>query len=76
MEEPLNKSIRNGLYVWGTFILLSLSWGIYDFATGAWPFNLANVLWTIAGSTISTVIFFVVTFAISLTYYYFKDKKN
>lgn len=74
MEKSLEKSIRNGLYAWLIFSLLSFSWGIYDFVVGAWPFNLENLLWTIAGSIFSTVILFVIAFIISLIYFYFKEK--
>ena len=76
MEENLSKSIRNGLYAWLIFALISFSWGIYDFIIEEVKFNFVNLLWTIFGAILATVMFFVLGFAISLIVYYFKEKKK
>ena len=74
MEENLSKSIRNGLYVWLFFILISISFGVYDMATGIEEFSPINVVLTIVGAILATVIFFVLGFVVSLIFYYYKEK--
>lgn len=74
MEKSLRTSIRNGLFGWMIMFFVSLSFGVYDLFSGYEELNIINIILTIVGAILTTTIFFLLVFVISLIYFYFKEK--
>lgn len=76
MDSAINKSIRNGWYVWIFASFLALCFGVYDFIVGYEIVSILNVLYLAIGIILAGIGPFMLTFIFSLLFFYFRENTH